>query len=309
MSKPDLHFEVDREPDDLEQLLAKPPITGKRIFADGVMDPYQHPELEAALERYHDDAVKWLKDTPGAAGKAKFMLAYAFGKAGHPLRAMPPSKQLIDAIWSRTCRLLNPAYAKACAAHEAIARRSRLPASLSPVLISNTIHGCRVLLENAEAITRKIVAESTGMSNLRPWKPGQSGNPSGLPGRPQGSANIYSSKFRADFLASWQKRGPGVLDRVATEQPAQYLGVAAKLCPQEVQLAIEARESPLDQHDMAILKACREAIPNVAGMTPEQTFEHALAALRAYGARTIEMAAIANNEPENPENESISDLK
>jgi hypothetical protein len=44
------------------------------------------------------------------------------------------------------------------------------------------------------------------------WKPGHSGNPSGLPGRPVGSRSAFSVNFLRDLGMVWQEEGVAALE-------------------------------------------------------------------------------------------------
>ena len=70
------------------------------------------------------------------------------------------------------------------------------------------------------------------------WKTGESGN---LNGRPKGSRNAFSAAFIGDMQASWAKHGAAVLDKVARQDPARFLGVCASIVPRDVALSIEQR--------------------------------------------------------------------
>jgi hypothetical protein len=52
-----------------------------------------------------------------------------------------------------------------------------------------------------------MTVTETQRRNLRPWKPGESGNPSGLPGRPVGSRQAFSAGFLRDLGQVWQEHG------------------------------------------------------------------------------------------------------
>jgi Family of unknown function (DUF5681) len=117
------------------------------------------------------------------------------------------------------------------------------------------------------------------------WVKGQSGNPAG---KPVGTRNAFSAVFIGDLTASWAEHGATVLERVAKSDPARYLGVASSLIPRDVQLSIEARQSPLDDNDLAVLRAIKESIPNVGELSPQEVFTHTLNALHAFAAVTIE---------------------
>jgi len=54
------------------------------------------------------------------------------------------------------------------------------------------------------------------------FKKGQSGNPAGRSRRP---------RFLEDFLASWERHGVSVLERVAKRDPAAFITAAVALVP------------------------------------------------------------------------------
>jgi hypothetical protein len=124
----------------------------------------------------------------------------------------------------------------------------------------------------------------TNIANLRPpWKPGESGNPDGRPARAK-----LSELFVHDVNVTWGKYGAKILDDMAKKDGRGFAFLCSKLIPQNVVVDLQARQSPLDDNDLAILRAIKEAIPNAGELSPEQVFQHTLAALRAYGAVTIE---------------------
>jgi Family of unknown function (DUF5681) len=134
------------------------------------------------------------------------------------------------------------------------------------------------------------------------WVKGQSGNPAG---KPVGTRNAFSQLFLSDLAASWSECGPEVLAKVARADPARYLGVCSTLIPKDVAISIEARQSPLDDHDLEILRACREAIPNVGELSPQQVFELTLSALRAHLSSPA-VALEASEVEESPQSPAIT---
>jgi hypothetical protein len=61
--------------------------------------------------------------------------------------------------------------------------------------------------------------------------------------------------------------------------------IAAKRCSQHYSTA-------LDERDLQILRAIRDAIPNANELEPQAVLEYALNAIRAYDARVITSEAI-----------------
>src|SRR6266550_6593277 len=71
---------------------------------------------------------------------------------------------------------------------------------------------------------------------LKPWQPGQSGNPKG---RPVGSRNNLATLVFDEALASFEKRGPAAFEELANKDPARYLILMAQLIPQHFKHEVE----------------------------------------------------------------------
>ena len=71
---------------------------------------------------------------------------------------------------------------------------------------------------------------------LKPWQPGQSGNPKG---RPVGSRNKLATLVFDEALASFEKRGPAAFEELANKDPARYLILMAQLIPQHFKHEVE----------------------------------------------------------------------
>ena len=118
------------------------------------------------------------------------------------------------------------------------------------------------------------------------WKAGESGN---MNGRPKGSRSQFSAAFIGDMQASWAQHGASVLDQVAKRDPSRYLGIAASLCPKDVQVSLEARQvGGLSPQDLEIFAAIKQAIPTANSQEPGQVLSFVLDAIRAHSAKTIE---------------------
>ncbi|WP_456756543.1 DUF5681 domain-containing protein [Bradyrhizobium sp. USDA 4461] len=100
-------------------------------------------------------------------------------------------------------------------------------------------------------------------SGLRPWKPGQSGNPLG---RPQGARSKFSEAACADALADWTAHGKKTLARVRQDDPSTYLRVLFSIIPRDIAVSIEQRSGPLDSQEMRSMRRLVEVI-QAAGAT------------------------------------------
>jgi len=128
--------------------------------------------------------------------------------------------------------------------------------------------------------------------NLKPWKPGQSGN---LNGRPVGSRSAFSAGFTRDLAEVWAEKGKASMLYTAEKQPAVFFATCARLIGPEVKLTIEQQLpgnlSPADWNLMLeIVDAVRQAIPDAASAPPGAVLEHVLGALRATQAKPIELS-------------------
>ena len=120
--------------------------------------------------------------------------------------------------------------------------------------------------------------------NLKPFKPGQSGNPSGLPGRPVGSREVFSRGFTRDLAEVWAQKGKEKMLYTAEKQPAVFFATCARLLPADVKLTIEqglpGNLSPSDWADLKeLLQAIKAALPDVADRPPGEVFRYVQAAL------------------------------
>ena len=87
---------------------------------------------------------------------------------------------------------------------------------------------------------------------LKPWKPGQSGNPAG---RPLGARARISEKLLADLATVWETHGQAVLESLVTEDPGKLAQIAYGLLPRDVFISVEQRTpGNLDPDEWAILR-------------------------------------------------------
>src|SRR6476659_6454755 len=76
------------------------------------------------------------------------------------------------------------------------------------------------------------------LRNLKPFKPGQSGNPKG---RPKGARNRL--QFLEALEADFNQFGPQAIALVREKKPEVYIKVVADLLPKEANINVEAGEA------------------------------------------------------------------
>ena len=118
----------------------------------------------------------------------------------------------------------------------------------------------------------------------RPFPPGVSGNPNG---RPVGSRQHFSGAFLRDLAEVWAAHGKDTMLRTARSSPETFFATCARLLPKDVELTIRQHYSGLDESDLMILRAIRDAIPNANSMAPEAVLQFTLDAIRAHGAQQL----------------------
>ncbi len=85
-----------------------------------------------------------------------------------------------------------------------------------------------------------------------------SGNIGG--GRPIGSRNKLTTEFVDDLLIEWRRSGPGVLKRLAADDPAAFARLVAQVLPREIDATLNvnvelAEAKTFDEHYQIALKA------------------------------------------------------
>jgi hypothetical protein len=78
------------------------------------------------------------------------------------------------------------------------------------------------------------------LRNLKPFKPGQSGNPKG---RPKGARNRLGTQFLEALEADFKQHGPQAIALVREKKPEVYIRVVADLLPKEANINVEAGEA------------------------------------------------------------------
>jgi hypothetical protein len=124
--------------------------------------------------------------------------------------------------------------------------------------------------------------------NLKPWRPGQSGN---LNGRPVGWRSAFRAGFTRD-LAELGRKGQASILYTAEKQPAVFFATSARLLPSDVRVTVEqSLPGNLSMEDWQMMKeviAAVQAIPDAANAPPGAVLEHVLTALRAADAKVLD---------------------
>jgi len=78
------------------------------------------------------------------------------------------------------------------------------------------------------------------LRNLRPFKPGHSGNPNG---RPKGARNRLGTQFLEALEADFNQFGAQAIALVREKKPEIYMRVVADLLPKEANINVEVGEA------------------------------------------------------------------
>jgi Family of unknown function (DUF5681) len=113
--------------------------------------------------------------------------------------------------------------------------------------------------EKNRSATDSTVQKQT---NLKPFAPGQSGNPAG---RPKGSRNKLGEDFIAALHADFQEHGPATIKRAREQDPVAYIKIIAGLLPKEVKVD-DVRDLTDEQLDARIQHLAAEL-----GFEPRRT--------------------------------------
>jgi hypothetical protein len=125
-----------------------------------------------------------------------------------------------------------------------------------------------------------------GRANNGGWPSGQSGNPSGLPGRPLGSRAALSQGFSRDLAEVWQAKGKQAMNWTADNQPAVFFATCARLIPNDVRVTVEQQlPGNLSMEDWQVMREIVEAVkltvPDASSKPPGEVLEYARARLSA----------------------------
>jgi Family of unknown function (DUF5681) len=83
------------------------------------------------------------------------------------------------------------------------------------------------------------MATEKQLAALRPFKPGQSGNPGG---KPAGTRNRLTAKFLNALADDFDEHGAAAIEACRQNDPAAYIRVIVALCPKEMEV-----KRPLDE--------------------------------------------------------------
>ncbi|RYE71343.1 MAG: hypothetical protein EOO81_06160 [Oxalobacteraceae bacterium] len=99
-------------------------------------------------------------------------------------------------------------------------------------------------------------------SNLKPFKPGQSGNPKG---RPAGSRNKLGEDFIAALNEDFQAHGRAAIQKVRDEKPDQYLKVIASIVPKDLNVNVNNFDGMSDDELRAELRGLAASLAAFVG--------------------------------------------
>lgn len=74
-------------------------------------------------------------------------------------------------------------------------------------------------------------------SGLKPFKPGQSGNPGG---KPAGARNELSAAFLKAVIKDFDQNGADAISKLRTESPVKYCELIAGLLPSEANVSVKS---------------------------------------------------------------------
>lgn len=85
-------------------------------------------------------------------------------------------------------------------------------------------------------------------SNLKPWKPGQSGNPKG---RPKGSKQKLAEDFLSALHDDFKEHGQEAIKRLRAEDNSTYCRILAGIVPKDVSVEVVRSVADLTDAELA----------------------------------------------------------
>jgi hypothetical protein len=95
------------------------------------------------------------------------------------------------------------------------------------------------------------------IENLKPFRPGQSGNPAG---RKTGSRIKLSEAFLAALCEDFVAHGRDTIERVRVEKPDAYVKVIASILPRQLEVSASPFDGISDEDLEAIIAAAVAAV-------------------------------------------------
>lgn len=108
----------------------------------------------------------------------------------------------------------------------------------------------------AKIATATTETKQRSLANLKPFKPGQSGNPAG---RAKGSRHKLGEAFIQDMYAAWETQGKDAIDRVIKDRPHEFIKSVASILPKEIEVKTTNVQELSDDDLAAALIALRSA--------------------------------------------------
>jgi hypothetical protein len=105
-----------------------------------------------------------------------------------------------------------------------------------------------------------------------------------LPEDHRACVGLFSRLYR-DFALVWAEEGLDAVRKVAKKSPDAFVGIAARICPNDVRLTLEkAIPGGMSLEDYLLMReviaAIREGLPDADQMQPGAVFQHVLGALQ-----------------------------
>lgn len=77
-----------------------------------------------------------------------------------------------------------------------------------------------------------MAVNPSSITNLKPFQPGQSGNPGGKPAR---ARNKLTTRFIKDLLEVYEEKGKEALEKLVDDDPSTFFKALVGLCPKQVE--------------------------------------------------------------------------